>query len=165
MLYVNVCISSGGARTDQTAGDVVSIVMLYVNVCISSGGARTDQSAGNVVSIMMLYVNVCISSGGARTDQSAGDVVSRMMLYVNVCISSGGARTDQSAGDTTSTTATTADRKWTPGDGGSVEGRTGPNVGIVPDNQQLFVGNLPHNVDDEELVKFFASESLHFISS
>ena len=46
-----------------------------------------------------------------------------------------------------------------------MEGRTGPNVGIVPDNQQLFVGNLPHNVDDDELVKFFASESCESLSS
>ena len=66
----------------------------------------------------------------------------------------------------TGTATTTADRKWAPSDSGSAEGRTGPNVGIVPDNQQLFVGNLPHNVDDDELVKFFASEwTLCFIGA
>ena len=76
-----------------------------------------------------------------------------------VCVSSGGPRADQPSGDVTGTSTTTGpDRKWAPSDSGSVEGRTGPNVGIVPDNQQLFVGNLPHNVDDEELVKFFTSE-------
>ena len=75
---------------------------------------------------------------------------------MHVC--SGSARNDQSGGDVAGTTSTTADRKWTSGDGGTTEGRTPTNVGIVPDNQQLFVGNLPHNVDDEELVKFFTSE-------
>ena len=74
------------------------------------------------------------------------------------CVCSGGPRADQPSGDVTSTTTTGPDRKWAPADSGNVEGRTGPNVGIVPDNQQLFVGNLPHNVDDDELVKFFTSE-------
>ena len=27
-----------------------------------------------------------------------------------------------------------------------------------PDNQQLFVGNLPHNVSEEEIRQFFESE-------
>ena len=79
------------------------------------------------------------------------------------CVRSGGPRSDQLSGDVTSAASTASDRKWAAAsDGGNVEGRTGPNVGIVPDNQQLFVGNLPHNVDDDELVKFFTSESSVF---
>jgi len=66
---------------------------------------------------------------------------------------------------TAATTMPASDRKWgAPGDSGVVETRTGPNVGIVPDSQQLFVGNLPHNVDDDELVKFFTSESVSSFS-
>ena len=81
------------------------------------------------------------------------------ILYI-VCVCSGGPRTDQPSGEVTATTTAGPDRKWAPTDSGSVESRTGPNVGIVPDNQQLFVGNLPHSIDDEELVKFFTSESV-----
>ena len=94
-------------------------------------------------------------------------VVSSFVLYTALvlCVCSGGPRSDQSTGDVTSTTSTTADRKWAPSDGSNAEGRTGPNVGIVPDNQQLFVGNLPHNVDDEELVKFFTSKPTYWRSS
>jgi len=79
-------------------------------------------------------------------------------------IHSGGARPDQSSSAevTSPTTTTSADRKWVPGDSATAETRPGPNVGIVPDNQQLFVGNLPHNVDDKELIEFFTSKSSHF---
>jgi len=83
------------------------------------------------------------------------------LLHHTLHVCSGGPRADQSTSDLTSPTSTTsADRKWAPADSGSAEGRGGPNVGIVPDSQQLFVGNLPHNVDDDELVKFFTSESV-----
>lgn len=75
-------------------------------------------------------------------------------------IFSGVPRSDQSSGDVTSPTATGADRKWVPSDNATAESRTGPNIGIVPDSQQLFVGNLPHNVDDKELVEFFTSKWL-----
>jgi len=77
-----------------------------------------------------------------------------------VRVSSGVPRSDQPGGDVAGSGTSVADRKWaSSGDNASVEGRTGPSVGVVPDSQQLFVGNLPHNVDDKELVEFFTSES------
>jgi len=87
-----------------------------------------------------------------------------VLINCALCVCRSGPRSDQPSGDVASSAATTGpDRKWAPGDSGSVEARTGPNVGIVPDNQQLFVGNLPHNVDDDELVKFFTSESRYTV--
>ena len=34
-----------------------------------------------------------------------------------------------------------------------------------PDNQQLFVGNLPHTISENELISYFESKSLHLLSS
>jgi Ras GTPase-activating protein-binding protein 1 len=51
---------------------------------------------------------------------------------------------------------TAPDRKWAPYDGTAEgKGQQGSGAAVVPDNQQLFVGNLPHNVDDKELTDFF----------
>lgn len=57
--------------------------------------------------------------------------------------------------------ATESERKWTPGPNeDSVSKRS-----TYPDNQQLFVGNLPHSVTDKELQEFFERKSsgLEFI--
>lgn len=51
--------------------------------------------------------------------------------------------------------ATESERKWTPGPNeDSVSKRS-----TYPDNQQLFVGNLPHSVTDKELQEFFERKS------
>lgn len=56
--------------------------------------------------------------------------------------------TDQSIGDSA------ADRKWSSYE--SNEGKQAPGAVVVPDSQQLFVGNLPHVVEDKELIEFFS---------
>lgn len=48
-----------------------------------------------------------------------------------------------------------ADRKWPQSsfDGADSKTASGP---VIPDNQQLFVGNLPHNAEDKDLIEFFS---------
>lgn len=49
-----------------------------------------------------------------------------------------------------------ADRKWASSfESGDGKSSSGP---VIPDNQQLFVGNLPHNAEDKDLVEFFSSK-------
>lgn len=47
--------------------------------------------------------------------------------------------------------ATESERKWTPGPNDDPVSKRS----TYPDNQQLFVGNLPHSVTDKELQEFF----------